>query len=54
MRFFSPKKSEADLDAELRAYLELLTDENLRAGMTPDSCAASSARRRWTVLSWRH
>src|SRR5580704_7054952 len=35
MKIFSRRNSEAELDAELRAYLELLTDENLRAGMTP-------------------
>jgi hypothetical protein len=32
---FSRRYSEAELDAELRAYLDLLTDENLRAGMSP-------------------
>jgi putative ABC transport system permease protein len=37
MRIFSRRNSEAELDAELRAYLELLTDENLRAGMTPEA-----------------
>src|SRR5580692_2853665 len=35
MKIFGRRNSEADLDAELRAYLDLLTDENLRAGMTP-------------------
>jgi len=37
MKFFTPKNSESELDAELRAYLDLLTDENLRAGMTPEA-----------------
>jgi hypothetical protein len=37
MKIFGRRNSEADLDAELRAYLDLLTDENLRAGMTPES-----------------
>jgi putative ABC transport system permease protein len=37
MRIFSRRNSEAELDAELRAYLELRTDENLRAGMTPET-----------------
>jgi putative ABC transport system permease protein len=37
MRIFRPRNSEADLDAELRAYLDLSTDENLRAGMTPEA-----------------
>jgi putative ABC transport system permease protein len=36
MKVFGRRNSEAELDAELRAYLELLTDENLRAGMTPE------------------
>jgi hypothetical protein len=37
MRIFSRRNSEAELDAELRAYLDLLTDENLRAGMMPEA-----------------
>jgi hypothetical protein len=37
MRIFRTGNSEAELDAELRAYLDLLTDENLRAGMTPQA-----------------
>jgi putative ABC transport system permease protein len=37
MKIFSRRNSEGELDAELRAYLELLTDENLRAGMTPEA-----------------
>ena len=37
MRIFSRRNSEADLDAELCAYLDLLTDENLRAGMAPEA-----------------
>jgi putative ABC transport system permease protein len=35
MKIFRRKNFEAELDAELRAYLDLLTDENLHAGMTP-------------------
>src|SRR6202522_3357154 len=37
MRIFGRRNSEAELDAELRAYLDLLTDENLRAGMMPEA-----------------
>jgi hypothetical protein len=37
MKIFSRRNSEAELDAELRAYLELLTDENVRAGMSPEA-----------------
>ena len=37
MKIFGRRNSEADLDAELRAYLDLLTDENLRAGMPPEA-----------------
>src|ERR1700689_2898801 len=37
MRIFIRRNSEAELDAELRAYLDLLTDENLRAGMMPEA-----------------
>jgi predicted permease len=37
MRIFGRKNSEAELDAELRAYLDLSIDENLRAGMTPEA-----------------
>src|SRR5580658_1214876 len=36
MKIFGRRNSEADLDAELRAYLDLLTDENQRAGMSPE------------------
>jgi len=42
MRFFSRRNSEAELDAELRAYLDLLIDENLRAGMTPEAAHRSA------------
>src|ERR1700683_2528561 len=34
MRIFSRRNSEAELDAELRAYLEIMADELLRAGRT--------------------
>jgi putative ABC transport system permease protein len=37
MKIFRRRNSEAELDAELLAYLDLLTDENLRAGMTPEA-----------------
>jgi putative ABC transport system permease protein len=37
MKIFNRRNSEAELDAELRAYLDLLTDENLRAGMPPEA-----------------
>jgi predicted permease len=37
MKIFSRRKSEADLDAELRAYLNLSIDEHLRAGMSPEA-----------------
>jgi putative ABC transport system permease protein len=37
MKIFGRRNSEAELDAELRAYLDLLTDENLRAGMAPEA-----------------
>ena len=46
MRIFRRRDSEADLDAELRAYLDLLTNENLRAGMTPEAA-------RGMVESWK-
>jgi putative ABC transport system permease protein len=36
------RNSEAELDAELHAYLDLLTDENLRAGMTPEAARRSA------------
>jgi putative ABC transport system permease protein len=32
---FSPHHGEADLDHEVQSHLELLTDENIRAGMPP-------------------
>lgn len=39
---FSPHRGEADLDCEVQSYLELLADENIRAGMPPTEaqCAA--------------
>jgi putative ABC transport system permease protein len=39
---FSPHRGEADLDREVQSYLQLLTDENVRAGMPPTEaqCAA--------------
>jgi hypothetical protein len=32
---FSSRRADADLDEEVRSHLELLTDENIRAGMSP-------------------
>jgi predicted permease len=32
---FSPGRRDSDLDQEIRAHLELLTEENIRAGMPP-------------------
>jgi putative ABC transport system permease protein len=45
MKFFSRRNSEADLDAELRAYLDLLTAENVRAGMTPQGARRAALLR---------
>ncbi len=42
MKIFGRRNPEAELDAELRAYLDLLTDENLRAGMTPEAARRSA------------
>ncbi|HZP47233.1 MAG TPA: ABC transporter permease [Vicinamibacterales bacterium] len=39
-------RSDADIDAELRSHLELHTDDNIRAGMTPDE----ARRRAWIAL----
>jgi predicted permease len=33
--FFSSRRADVDLDQEVRSHLELLTDENIRAGMPP-------------------
>ena len=33
---FSSKRVDADLDHEVRSHLEMLTEENIRAGMTPE------------------
>lgn len=33
---FSPRRVESDLDQEIRSHLEMLTDENIRAGMPPE------------------
>jgi putative ABC transport system permease protein len=35
-RLLHPARAERDLDSELRSYLELLTDEKVRAGLSPD------------------
>ena len=32
---FSSRRADVDLDQEVRSHLELLTDENIRAGMPP-------------------
>lgn len=34
--FFSPREAETDLDQELHSHLDLLTQEKIRAGMSPD------------------
>jgi predicted permease len=41
---FSTRRSESELDVELRAHLEALTEENIRRGMTPEN-AKHAARR---------
>ena len=33
---FRSKRSEQDLDAEVRAYMDALVDEKMRAGVTPE------------------
>ncbi len=33
---FSPARQETDLDREVHSHLEMLTDENIRAGLSPD------------------
>jgi predicted permease len=39
---FSTRRRESELDAELRAHLEALTEENIRRGMNPeDACYAA-------------
>lgn len=43
---FNRDRDERDLDRELRAYIDLMTEENVRAGMTPEA-----ARRRALVQS---
>jgi predicted permease len=42
--FFHKRRPDENLDAELRAHLQLLTEENLRRGMTPEE-ARYAARR---------
>src|SRR6266403_3987545 len=39
---FSPHHGEADLDHEVQSHLELLTDENIRAGMPPKEAQRSA------------
>jgi putative ABC transport system permease protein len=41
---FRNRRADENLDAELRAHLELLTEENIRRGMSPDK-ACRAARR---------
>lgn len=41
---FRNRRADENLDAELRAHLELLTEENIRRGMSPDE-ACRAARR---------
>jgi putative ABC transport system permease protein len=40
---FASRRAETDLDSEVRSHLEMLTEQNLRAGMPPD-VAQRSAR----------
>jgi len=42
--FFRRRQAESDLDAEVRAHLEMLTEENVRRGMTLEE-ARRAARR---------
>jgi predicted permease len=44
LNLFRKRRLDENLDAELRAHLQMLTDENLRRGMTPKE-AAQAARR---------
>jgi len=46
---FTKRSHERELDAELRAHLELLTEENIRRGMNPKD-AAHAARREFGGL----
>src|SRR5713101_199926 len=46
---FGRDRAEAELSAELRAHLELLTEENMRKGMTPEE-ARHAARREFGGL----
>src|SRR5260370_24876204 len=46
---FRKQKLDGDLDAELRAHLDMLTEEKIRRGMTPKE-AAHAARREFGGL----
>jgi macrolide transport system ATP-binding/permease protein len=37
-----PRRLEGDFDAELRTHLDMLVDENLRRGMSPDAAARAA------------
>ena len=39
---FAKKKDEKELDTELRAHLELLTEEHIRRGMSPEEAAVAA------------
>jgi putative ABC transport system permease protein len=40
--WLSPRRLDADFDAELRAHLDMLIDENIRRGMSPDEAARAA------------
>src|SRR6266571_2604826 len=46
---FRKRNLDRDLDAELRAHLEMLTEENIRRGMSPED-ARHAARREFGGL----
>jgi len=56
---FAKANKEKELDAELRAHLEMLTEENIRRGMSPEkhamlrgaNLAASSKQKKFTASS---
>jgi hypothetical protein len=46
---FVKRRLERDLDDELRAHIEMLTEENLRKGMSPKEARFAAQR-----AFWRH
>src|ERR1700730_5868635 len=42
--FLRRRRAEAELDAELRSHLEMLTEENIRRGMTPEKARHAAWR----------